>query len=183
MKDIGMTRGRWLEALTWEGYLDSVTVNEGLWKAVYERARAPEDVVEGLRAAIEKPRYLLALSEDWCGDAVNALPVVARMAEAVEGLELRVLERDETPDLMDLHLTGRSRSIPVVMALDEDFQEIGWWGPRPGHLQSWVLSAEGKSMASPDRYKKLRGWYARDRGKTIAHEVAQVICGGACVEG
>jgi len=117
---------------------------------------------------------LVALSEDWCGDAVNTLPVVARLAEAA-GWDLRVLSRDDNPDLMESHLTnGRSRSIPVVIVYDEQFREVGWWGPRPSELQTWVLS-EGLAMPSPERYKVVRRWYAQDKGRTTLAELLEVF--------
>ena len=53
----------------------------------------------------------------------------------------------------------------MVIVYDEAFNEIGRWGPRPGEIQSWVMS-EGLSMPSPERYKVVRRWYARDRGKS-----------------
>ena len=155
-------------------YLDEVIQHHALWNGLYDRARVPEDLVT---AAIEAggPFKLLALSEDWCGDAVNALPVVARWAEAVPGMELRVLSRDENPDLMDAHLTdGRARSIPVVMVLDADYREVGWWGPRPRELQRWVLG-DGKGMASDERYKVVRRWHARDKGRTLVEEILRIM--------
>lgn len=155
-------------------YLKDVVKNHTLWNGLYDRARVPEDLVT---AAMEAggPFRLLALSEDWCGDAVNALPFVARWAEAVPGMELRVLSRDENPELMDAHLTGgRSRSIPVVMVLDPDGEEVGWWGPRPGELQEWVLG-EGRALSSTDRYKVVRRWYARDKGRTLVEEILRVM--------
>ena len=56
------------------------------------------------------------------------------------GLELRVLRRDEYPEVMDRYLTNGSRSIPIVIALDEEFRELGHWGPRPRELQAWVMA-------------------------------------------
>lgn len=82
-------RTRYEEAGTFPEYLESVEKNRDLWHTVYERARVPDDVLEEARR-IPGPFHLLALSEDWCGDAVNTLPVVARLAEAAGG-ELRVL--------------------------------------------------------------------------------------------
>ena len=84
---------------------------------------------------------------------------------------MRILLRDENLDLMDTHLTaGESRSIPVVMVLDEDFVERGWWGPRPGPLQAWVVE-EGLAMESEDRYREARKYYARDKGRTTLREL------------
>jgi hypothetical protein len=133
----------------------------------------PDDVAAAARALAGR-WHLVALSEDWCGDAVNTLPVVARLAESV-GWDLRVVSRDANPDLMDAHLTnGRSRSIPVVIVYDEDFREVGWWGPRPGEIQEWVLS-EGLAMPSPERYKVVRRWYAEDKGRTTLRELLEVL--------
>lgn len=164
-----MNRERFESAPTFERYLDEVHKNRDLWLGVYERVRLPEDLVTEARA-LSGAWHLLALSEDWCGDAVNTLPVVARLAEAA-GWDLRVVSRDDNPDLMDTHLTnGRSRSIPVVIVYDEDFSEIGWWGPRPDDLQSWVLG-EGLAMPSPERYKVVRRWYAQDKGRSTLSEL------------
>ncbi len=160
---------RFSSGMTLPEYLDTVQEYADLWRGVYERVRLPEDLVEEARALGEGWR-LAVLSEDWCGDAVNTVPVVARLAEEV-GWDLRVFPRDDNPDLMDAHLTdGRSRSIPVVIVYDGDFREVGWWGPRPRELQAWVLG-EGRELPSDERYKVTRGWYARDRGRTTLQEL------------
>jgi hypothetical protein len=164
---------RFQRAPTFEQYLEGVQRNRELWHAVYERADVPDEVVAASRAAGEGWR-LLALSEDWCGDAVNTLPVIARLARRA-GWDLRVLSRDENPDVMDTHLTnGRSRSIPVVIVYDRRFREVGWWGPRPEEIQAWILS-EGLAMPSPERYKVVRRWYAKDRGRTTLAELLEVL--------
>jgi hypothetical protein len=49
---------------------------------------------------------------------------------------MRIVERDKNLDLIDAHLTGTSRSIPVIMLLDGDYVERGWWGPRPGPFRN-----------------------------------------------
>ncbi len=171
-----MDRARFEAAATFEEYLETVDRNRDLWHAVYQRASAPEELVAAARAQPGR-WHLLALSEDWCGDAVNTLPVVARLADAA-GWDFRVLSRDDNPDLMDAHLTnGRSRSIPVVIVYDQGFREIGWWGPRPGEIQEWVLG-EGLAMPSPERYKVVRRWYAKDKGRTTLKELLELLSDG-----
>lgn len=168
-----MDRQRFESAPTFEQYLEGVERNRELWHAVYDRAEVPEELVATARAA-GAGWHLLALSEDWCGDAVNTLPVIARLAHEA-GWDLRVLSRDASPDLMDAHLTnGRSRSIPVVIVYDADFREVGWWGPRPEEIQAWILG-EGLAMPSPERYKVVRRWYAKDRGRTTLAELLEVL--------
>ena len=141
--------------------------NRELWEAVYRGARV-EPAALARAAALPGPRRLLAISEDWCGDAVNSLPYVARLAEGAPGLELRVLARDEHPALMDAHLTNGARSIPIVLALD------GAWGPRPAELQRWVLGP-GQALDKVERYREVRRWYARDRGRAIVDELLRLL--------
>lgn len=166
----------WFEsAISWRDYLATVVKHRDLWVGVWERAAVPTDIIEEF-GTLDKSVRLLALSEDWCGDASNLLPVIARLAEHL-GWELRVLLRDQNLELMDGYLTdGRSRSIPVVIAIDEDGQELGWWGPRPTDLQKWVLGP-GQEFESPERYKRTRTWYARDRGRTAVREFLSVVTG------
>jgi hypothetical protein len=117
-------------------------------------------------------RKLLVIAADWCGDASNTVPVVAKLAEAVPGLELRIIDRDANPEVMDRYLTNGSRSIPIIIALDENFQELGHWGPRPTELQAWVMTNRA-TMPKPELYPLVRKWYARDRGETTLREVLQ----------
>lgn len=167
-------RDRFESAPAFPDYLETVRKNEALWRGVYERVRLPDAVVAEARA-LPGTWHLLALSEDWCGDAVNVLPVVARLAEALPNVDLRVLARDDNLDIMDAHLTGgRSRSIPVVILYDAGFRERGWWGPRPGELQEWVMG-EGMKMEPGPRYAETRRFYARDRGAAIVAEVLDLI--------
>ena len=166
-----MDSERFDAAPTFPEYLEGVEKHAELWRGVHERVRLPDSIVEDARGVPGTWR-LVVLSEDWCGDAANTVPVVARLAEAV-GWDLRVLSRDDNPDLMDAHLTnGGSRSIPVVIVYDGEWNEVGWWGPRPSEIQAWVLE-EGLGMPSPDRYKVVRRWYAKDRGRTTLAELLE----------
>ena len=166
-------RERYESARSLREFIESAEVNAELWRSLTGRATAPEDLVA--RARARPPRRLLVLLEDWCGDAVNTIPALAALVDAMPQLELRVLARDANPDLTDAHLTGTSRSIPVVMVLDEEYVERGWWGPRPTELQRWMLSPEARAMDAADRYREVRRWYARDRGRTTLLEVIELL--------
>ena len=166
-------RERYLGAPEFGEMLASAAKNADLWAAVWRRAVVPDEFVRRV-AALGGAWHLLVLSEDWCGDAVNSVPVVARLAELAPNVDLRVLARDENLDLMDAHLTGTSRSIPVVIVLDEEFNERGWWGPRPAELQKWVLGP-GQALEKDARYREIRSWYARDRGLSTLRELVEVM--------
>ncbi|HEU0300021.1 MAG TPA: thioredoxin family protein, partial [Longimicrobium sp.] len=122
---------------------------------------------------------LLVISEDWCGDAFNTVPMMARLAEALPNVELRIVKRDENPALMDAFLTGGSRSIPLAIVLRPDFTVAGRWGPRPPELQEFVLSEKKKGeRPSSEIYRDVRRWYARDRGETTVRGLLEVMAAG-----
>ncbi|HEU0052219.1 MAG TPA: thioredoxin family protein, partial [Longimicrobium sp.] len=132
-------RGMWEAAYTWDDYLaNEVVQHRGMWEAGWARAAVPIWAPEAAARAGGAWK-LLVISEDWCGDAFNTVPVIAKVAEALPNFELRVVKRDENLELMDEYLTNGSRSIPLVVVLRDDFTPAGRWGPRPAELQEFVL--------------------------------------------
>ena len=166
-------RARYLAAQDFEAMLASATKNADLWAGIWRRAEVPQEFIDRV-TTLGGEWHLLVLSEDWCGDAVNTVPVLAKLAQLTPNLDLRILARDANPDLMDAHLSGTSRAIPVVMALDADFAERGWWGSRPAEVQRWVLS-EGALLDKTERYRHVRTWYARDHGRTTLEDVVSML--------
>lgn len=165
------------QGTTFSSFLDHADANVDLWHAVTRRVHVDEAALARIEA-IEGSWRLLVLADDWCGDAVNTVPVIAALASAAPNLDLRVVGREDVPEIMDRHLTGRSRSIPVAVLLDEEGNERGWWGPRPRPLQEW-FEAHGRALDPTERYAELRRWYARDHGATTCGEIAEMISCGA----
>ena len=165
---------RFFAGETFAEFLARPKDNALLWDALYKRSTVPDSIVARAREMSPQPWHLLVLNEDWCGDSINILPGIARLTEAVSLLQMRIIGRDANPDLMDRHLTGATRSIPVIMVLDKDFVERGWWGPRPGPLQRWVVG-HGLALPKDERYREVRTWYARDRGETAMNELLDIF--------
>ncbi len=126
---------------------------------------------------IATPQVWVVLTEAWCGDAAQNLPVLALMANQSPHIELRLLLRDEHPDVMDAYLTNGGRSIPKLVVLRADnLTEMGTWGPRPAATQDMV--AEFKRSGSED-YKafseQVHAWYAKDRTRSLQAEFASLL--------
>jgi hypothetical protein len=158
----------WSRALSYKEFADASEEHCKLWEGMYAIARVPAWAHEAVPA--DAGVRLLAITEDWCGDGPSTLAIVAKLADRHPGLELRLIRRDENPEVMDRYLTNGSRSIPIVVALDRDFQELGHWGPRPSVLQAWV-AANKATMPKSELYPEIRKWYARDRGESTLKEV------------
>ena len=162
-------RSLWEQALPFEQFVAQARANADLWRGVYRLAHVPGWAL-ARAAEIDTPLYLLVLAEDWCGDGASTVPYLARLADETVGLHLRLLRRDEHPEVMDRYLTGTSRSVPIVVALNERFQEIGHWGPRPRQLQQWVADVK-RANPTAHLYPQVRRWYAQDRGASTLREV------------
>jgi hypothetical protein len=160
----------WSQALPYDAFVAASELkHRGLWHGLHRLARIP--AWASAAVPLDAGLKLLVLAEDWCGDASNTIPILAKLSDLAPGIELRILRRDEHPDVMDQYLTNGARSIPVVIALDRDFRELGHWGPRPRLLQEWVLEERKKGTPKDQLYPEVRRWYARDAGETTLQEV------------
>lgn len=135
------------------------------------------DALQEKLAAVSTPWTWLVLTEAWCGDAAQSLPLMAKMAGASPLITLDLLLRDEHPELMDAYLTNGSRSIPKLICLTKDLQEVGTWGPRPAEAQQ--LMNIFKQQHPDEDYqalaKEMQLWYARDRTQAVQKEFLELL--------
>ncbi|WP_310570751.1 thioredoxin family protein [Gemmatimonas sp.] len=160
---------RYEHALTIEQFVAVAAANQLLCASFARGSVAADDLVDRANQ-LTRRRHPLVLLEDWCGDEVSSIPALATLARASETLDVKIPARDANPDLMDAHRTSGTRSIPVMIVFDEAFHELGWWGPRPAPLQSWVRS-DGETLEKISRYREVRRWNARDRAQTTPEEI------------
>ena len=85
-------RARFESALRFAEFLERAQKNAQLWRDTYRLVRVPEDMV-ARAAALTERWHLLVMVEDWCGDAVNTVPHLARLAELSPMLDLRIIGR------------------------------------------------------------------------------------------
>lgn len=138
-----VTRERFEQGMTYAAYKDQMTRNREQL-AANERTFALSAAELAFFSELPHTLDVLVLTEDWCGDALANLPVLARLAEASGKLNLRIFLRDQNLDLSDQFLKdGMHRSIPVFAFFDDNFRELGCWIERPA-----VISAQqGAAMA------------------------------------
>ncbi len=137
------------------------------------------DSLARLIESIDSPQSWVVLTESWCGDAAQALPVMQKLVELNRRIDFSLLLRDENPDIMDNYLTNCSRSIPKLIIYNEQHEELGTWGPRPVELQTIYDSWR----ANPDNvpYKEfnitLQKWYTSDKTQAIQKELEALLKG------
>lgn len=135
---------------------------------------------EDLKEALEKiddDWVWLVLTEAWCGDAAQNIPVIAKIAGRNEHIELKLILRDQHLDIMDEYLTNGGRSIPKLICLEEEtLDEIGTWGPRPAGAQRLAMKLKNDPDVSTKEWgEKLHGWYAKDKTQQLQSEFEELI--------
>lgn len=125
---------------------------------------------------IKEPQTWLLITEGWCGDAAQNLPVIHKMAELNKNINLKIVLRDENLELMDLFLTNGGRAIPKLISLDTDNNIIDTWGPRPTIATKMVADYKAKHGVIDAQFKQdLQVWYNKDKGKSIQEDFIKLI--------
>lgn len=130
-----------------------------------------------IKQTLEKltKKYIwLVISEGWCGDAAQIVPVLNKMAEASSGnIDLRIVLRDENELLMNEFLTNGAKSIPKVIVINKESLEVeAIWGPRPEGATTVINNFKQQfGQITGEAKTELQKWYLNDKGLQIQQEL------------
>lgn len=135
---------------------------------------------EGVADAIKHKKFnqtWIVITESWCGDAAHVIPVINKIAELNEGINFRVVLRDDNEALMDQFLTNGSRSIAKLIILDTTTKDvIATYGPRPSTATLLVNDYKAKyGILTPEFKEELQQWYNKDKGQTVIADLVSLI--------
>jgi len=151
------------------------------WHNNYARSALDPETIDRVRALSGAWR-LLVVAEDWCGDSANTIPYLARLVEAADGLNMKVIDSEVGRRLMEAYPTPDGRpATPTVLVLDEAGREVGCWLERPATLQDWFLSNEDR-LADEDLFDRKYAWYDWDVGEHTVSDLVDVLEGAAAGE-
>lgn len=133
--------------------------------------------IDAVLKECKTPMIWLVLTEAWCGDAAQNIPYINLLADSSEKIELKLLYRDENLELMDAFLTNGGRSIPKLIALNKETNElIGSWGPRPQAAQERMkVLSQSPELKKEDIITEIQLWYARDKNQSIEKEFLKLL--------
>ncbi|MCK5637408.1 MAG: thioredoxin family protein [Flavobacteriaceae bacterium] len=134
-------------------------------------------IAEKKALSIQKDFTWLVLTESWCGDAAQTLPLINKFAEATKRINLKVVLRDDNDELMNQFLTNGSKSIPKLIVIENNTNKvIGTWGPRSKFATKMVNDYKEKyGNLSAEFKKELQQWYNSDKGVNIENEMVELI--------
>jgi Thioredoxin len=153
---MAVTRERFEQGLTYDAFKAQMTRNQERFAENEQAVNFSDDDLAAF-SQLPQPINVLVLAEDWCGDVIDNLPILGRLADVSGKLNVRVFLRDQNLDLMDQYLNkGEFRSIPVFVFFDQDFKELGHFIERPDSVterraqQRKELFAQHPEFGSPD---------------------------------
>ncbi|CAM3973595.1 MULTISPECIES: thioredoxin family protein [Flavobacterium] len=126
---------------------------------------------------LDKKYTWLVISEGWCGDAAQLLPIMNKVAEASENIDLKIVLRDDNEVLMNQFLTNGGKAIPKLIVLDAETNEIiADWGPRPEPARKLIADYKAANGVVDEPVKiELQKWYLQDKGLTTQNELLALL--------
>lgn len=154
-----------------ESLINYTKLNFSRMKRILKTTTIANEVSDTVDCLSDKLTWVI-LTESWCGDAAQNMPVFAKISEANPNITLKVLLRDDNESIMNQYLTNGGKSIPKLICIDENYNELGTWGPRPKYLQDWLYKEKANpTMEMSELKEQFQVWYTKDKGQTLQREM------------
>jgi len=158
-------------ALQSDELADYTLLNDKRMKRLDKTLQLTDLIVTKLKK-IDKKITFLVLTESWCGDAAQIMPIINKMAMLNTNIDFKVVLRDENLELMNLFLFNGTRSIPKLLIVDEALNVMADWGPRPKEATQMVIDYKKQhGSLTPEFKQDLQMWYTKDKGHSTAADI------------
>jgi hypothetical protein len=157
-------------------YINYTKLNESRMHRLDKTLQVIDEVKTYLEN-LDKEYIWLVLAETWCGDAAQVLPVINKMAQVSDKIELKILLRDDNEAVMNLFLTNGTKSIPKLIILDKESGEVVTdFGPRPVEAKQLITDYKATHGVVDETAKiELQKWYLADKGVAIQQEILALL--------
>jgi hypothetical protein len=158
-----------------EAYINYAKINLQRMKRLEKTTMLNESLI-GILSQLKKNYILLIITEGWCGDASQNLPVFHLLEKSSKHIQLKLILRDEHLDVMENYLTHGARAIPIIICLDEHtLKELFVWGPRPQELQEMVVKMKKENKTPEEKGLITQNWYNSDKTETVQSEILNLL--------
>ncbi len=160
-----------------EDRVNYTLLNQRRMKRLDKTLKIDQETEDKIKGFSGRKVTWLVLTESWCGDAAQALPMINKVAELNEGITLKIILRDENLDIMNRFLTHGAMSIPkLVMIDDTSGMVLGEWGSRPKVAQQMVVDYKNQHGAlTPEFKEELQVWYNKDKGQHMLQDLLELL--------
>jgi hypothetical protein len=151
-------------------------LNDQRMKRLDKTIKISADSEAKIKKVVKKIIWLV-LTESWCGDAAQTLPIMNKIAAMNTNISLRVVLRDGHPELMEQFLSNGTMAIPKLISLDGTSGEVlGEWGSRPSIAAKMVQDYKHKYGKLTAEFKQdLQLWYNKDKGQNTVNDLLSLL--------
>jgi len=158
-----------------EVYTNFTKLNQARLKRLTKIQKVNESITTTLDSLKTKLTFLV-VTESWCGDAAQTVPVLYKIAEESKYIDFKVAYRDENSEMMEHFLTNGNQAIPKLIVLDANNNVIADWGPRPTTATNMVNEYKKKHGGLSDKFKEdLQIWYNKDKGLDTLNDINDLL--------
>lgn len=160
-----------------EAMVDFTKLNDRRMKRWDKTIKISEEAKNRIEAFENNVTWLL-ITESWCGDAAHIVPAINKVAELNDNINLRIVLRDDNPELMDAFLTNGGKAIPkLIMIKNATGNVLNTFGPRPTEVTNYVNRFKAKHGALTPEFKEdLQHWYNKDKGQNVINDLTELLC-------
>lgn len=150
-------------------------LNDARMNRLDKKTTLTDNTIDRLKKIKNKQTWLV-ITEGWCGDAAQILPIINAMSLVNKNIDFKLVLRDEHVLLMNQFLTNGGMAIPILIILNDDNEVVSSWGPRPLKATKMVADYKEKHGNLDDNFKKeLQTWYNKDKGQNIQEDILALL--------
>ncbi len=146
-----------------------------------ERIHKRHEVNEDLKVVIDNlanPQQWIVLTETWCGDSAQNLPIIGKAAEyAGNKIQLTIAQRDQNLHLIDQYIPEIGQGIPRLLVFDDQDRFLTHWGARPKPAQAFIdkWKADPENVSKKEVQKEMQLWYAKNKQQALQEELMTLL--------
>ena len=156
-----------------ENYASYLSLNETRFNRIWKLFRPSASFIEVANQVSHKTHWII-ITEPWCGDAAQNLPILLKLIEAVPNATYTLELRDQGT-LIEQYLTNGGKGIPKLIVRNERHEDLFTWGPRPEAAQALYVAKKEEGHGIEALHQALHHWYAKDKGTHLTSEIQENI--------
>jgi thiol-disulfide isomerase/thioredoxin len=159
-----------------EALAEYTQLNDKRMKRWDKTAKVSDEMKSKIKNFERKVTWLV-ISESWCGDAAHILPIINKVAELNDNIDLKVVLRDDNDALISQFLTNGGKSIPKLIMIDGETHDIiNTFGPRPTVATNMVNTYKAEHGQLTQEFKEdLQRWYNKDKGQSTIEDLVNLL--------
>ncbi|MEN5378864.1 thioredoxin family protein [Sphingobacterium kitahiroshimense] len=118
---------------------------------------------------------IMIVAEGWCIDSCQSVSIIHKFFG--EEHPVKIIYRDQNKEWLAQFVTDESQSVPIVFIIDNEFNLIAHWGPRPQNGQKLLkkFKSSSENFCQDTFLLDLNIYYDRNNGFDIIDEILQLI--------